>query len=167
MSDGTPVLNKYKEQLKTILKNRSVQAWKQQLLHSSYSRPYHMVQQFPCSAGGRLLAAGFLTHLHAADAWECFRLSIGAEVALRKGPCLLCGGRDFGHVHVLASCPMLWTARQHFSSSVDALFVGQLTAAPSGDWELNRLAHAVEFCASIIEWLKNRYIPHIHLGSNR
>ena len=71
-------------------------------MHAAKARPYLLSQQFPCSAGGRLLEAGHLDGLHQADAWESLRLAFGAGQAVVRKPCVCCGSPKAGHAHILA-----------------------------------------------------------------
>ena len=81
LSDGTSCLKEYKSMLKESLVRSSVQTWKTSFLHSSAVRPFLLSQQFPCSAGGRLLEAGALDKLHDADLWEAFRFGLEQAVS--------------------------------------------------------------------------------------
>ena len=138
-------------------------AWKAEYARSSMAQPFMLSQQFPCSAGGRLLEAGFLEKLHDADAWDSFRLAIGAGQLVKRRPCVCCGGNMAGHAHILAVCPSLTRMRGVFLAEIDPIFASQLAAAPSGDWpsvllsphlDIDRLKIVVSFCAAIIEVLK-------------
>jgi len=162
ISNGVPVLPEYKAMLRKFFGDRSTQAWKSKFLVASLDQPYLLSQQFPCSAGGRLLDAGYLDKLRDADVWESFRLCLGVGSSVKKRPCILCNGPIVGNAHFLAECPAVLQQRQFFLASVEPLFADRLAAAPPGDWpsvllsphiELNRLALVVSFCAQIMDAL--------------
>ena len=140
------------------------------------AQPFLMSQQFPCSVGGRLLDAGHLTALKESDAWDSFRLSLGAAQLLKRRPCVLCSGLEAGHAHTLAACSVLCQDRAMFLANVDAGFAARMASAPPGDWpsvllsphlELDRLKVVVSFCARIMEALKTKeastkWSVHVH-----
>jgi len=171
LSDGSSCLKEYKSMLKESLVRSSVQTWKTSFLHSSAVQPFLMSQQFPCSAGGRLLEAGALDKLHDADLWEAFRFGLGASSEIRKSPCILCGSGQAGHAHILATCPVTHEARLLFLSIVDSGFAARLGTAPQGDWpsallsphlDLYRLKAAVTYCAQIMSVLAISKEHHNH-----
>jgi len=163
LRDGTPALAIYKSRLKIFLCARSIQLWKATLVSSSSAQPAILSWQFPCSAGARLLAAGFLSSLVDADALDSFRLYLGVCSALKNKSCPLCGSSHSGHAHVLAVCPAVMGPRCIFLSSVDSVFASRLEEAPPGDWptailnphlDIQRLIRAVRYTADIMDALR-------------
>ena len=134
-------------------------------MRSSSAQPSIMSWQFPCSAGARLLAAGYLDSLSDADAWESFRLCLGVGSLLKSKSCPLCGSSHTGHAHVLAVCPVVKESRCIFLSSVDCVFASRLEVAPPGDWptailnphlDISRLTRAVRYAAEIMDALRKQ-----------
>ena len=152
--------------LKAAITEQSVQNWKSSFLASSMAQPFFMSQQYPCSAGGRLLDAGHLDFCKDADAWDLFRLGLGASQLLKSSPCALCGQACRGHAHVLAVCCSTQIQRSRFLDSVDAGFAGRLRLAVPGDWpsalltphlEIFRLKAVVRYCAEIMQALRETH----------
>ena len=148
--------------LRSFFVGRSTQAWKTKFFVSSLDSPFLLSQQFPCSAGGRLLDAGYLDKLHDADKWESFRLCLGVGSKVKSRPCILCRGPVVGHAHLLAVCPAVLQQRESFVASSSVFFADRLATAPPGDWpsvllsphmDLDRLALVVSFCAQIMDAL--------------
>ena len=165
VSEGKPVLPRYKAALRSVHELASIAQWKSSFVQSSVSAPFLLVQQFPCSAGGRLLDASHMGHLGFADAWESLRLGIGAgsklSVSIGKVKvCSLCNGPRCGLAHLLASCSGTCDIREAFLSASDHGFSTALQGAPAGDWpsvllsphsDLDKLMRAVEYCARVMK----------------
>ena len=81
---------------------------------SAAANPWWLAQQFPCNAGARLLSAGGMDALQAADQLDRLRLGIGHGRHLNNRNCILCGSSPAGLAHILAECTVLRPARQVF-----------------------------------------------------
>jgi hypothetical protein len=172
LQTGKPVLPRYKAFLKEELSNRSIAKWRVKFFGSSQAQPYHLSQQFPCNAGARLLEADHLDVLKEAAAWDAFRLCLGDGRHLKSKQCILRGGMDAGHAHILATwhCQAVSLERASFLAGVDSSLADSLSSAPPADWpivllnphlELQRLREVVYYVAQIMDALGRRSKPQL------
>ena len=168
IAHGVPVLPIYKAALRERLVVDSVARWRASMASMGAIVPSLLSQQFPCSAGGRLLDGGYMEVLLQADQWDLLRLGVGAAACLSQGRggnhlCKLCGVSFPGMSHILSSCSVLVGERNRFLSQVGGFYSSKLLSAPSGDWatlvlsphaDLVFLQHAVVFGAAVMDALK-------------
>ena len=165
LHSGKPILPTYKAFVRSVLDKRSRSAWFKQLRTSHATHLHLLAQHGPTSAGARLLAAGDLVLLQAADDWERLRLGLIQCVAIPSVSkcCKLCGMLNADLSHLLASCSFLSPARACFLSSCDAAWLRLLRDAPEAEWvtalcsadiDLPRLRTAVIYASHAVAALK-------------
>jgi hypothetical protein len=165
LAGGGSVLPSYKCFIRSALVQRSALSWLQSIRSSHLDKLHLLSQHGPSSGAARLLDAGSLDLLSAADDWDKFRLGLVplAHGSGQAGVCLLCGSGDHGDAHLLASCTSLVSQRRHFLSLVDGEWAFALQLAPPPDWstsllsahlELSRLGPAVQYVSNIVSELK-------------
>ena len=101
-----------------------------------------LAQPGPVSAGGRLLDAGFLSSLHAADDFDRFRLGLVCKFNMMGDikVCCLCKGLVHGASHLLASCSAVLLERRNFLSKIRRSWSDSLSAAADTDWSTSILS---------------------------
>ena len=168
LEHGVSVLPSYKAALKERLVSDSISRWRAAQLRSHAAVPSLLAQQYPCSAGARLLDAGYRDVLPHADQWDLLRLGFGAAYTLgfTRGSqylCKLCGCPTTGMAHLLASCHALSSHRETFLDHIGFFYSAKLQGSPAGDWptlvlsphlDLAVLRHAVVFGAAVVGLLE-------------
>ena len=163
LETGASPLQQYKAAVRASMERVSRAAWRKSL-SSSRRLPVHLLaQEYPISAGSRLLQFGDMAFLHAADTWERIRIGACTPGGSPSGyntsqPCSLCGKGQQSLSHILAECEITDPARNDFISSTDQQWRSQLHNSPPGDWpvavlsphlQLGRLRLAVSYCEAI------------------
>jgi len=168
LEHGASSLPQYKESLKAKMVADSVLQWRSAMRRCTSAPPWIMAQQYPISAGERLLEQGCMADLFHADRWDELRLGLAGAATLSasvggRRMCKLCMSGQASMAHILATCTAVGAARQHYLHSLSGYFSARLREAPAGDWptlvlsphsDLEVLRCSVFFGAAIMEALR-------------
>jgi hypothetical protein len=126
------------------------------------------MQQYPMSVGARLLEAGHMDLLWAAEDYDLLRLGCVAfsrrDSDTRTRCCALCHQPGVSMPHILAECAALAQLRESFLARVDPDWSIKLRFALWGDWpatvlnphvSLSRLIESVKYVASVVQSLRS------------